>query len=136
MFAEVGSVGSSRIAGLEAERVTTHEVVPLDHLLIIIAVASRPSGGVEETTKGVTTEVGAMGVKLSSKVIGGKVDEGLIDETDDLDVVGGLHVLNTPEGTGGDETGPVAGLGAPGDFLVLRLTDGGGTGGGSPETEI
>jgi len=42
----------------------------------------------------------------------------LLNETGDLDVVGGLHELNTSQSTLGDDTGAVVGLGAPGDGLV------------------
>ena len=77
-----------------------------------------------------------MGVELSSKVIRREVDEGLVDETDNLDVVRGPHELNTLKGISGDEASAVTGLRAPRDFLLFRLTDGGGTGRGRPKTEI
>ena len=136
MFTEVGSVGASRVASLEAENVTTHEVVPLDDLLVAVVVAIRPSGGIEKATEGVTAEVGTVGIELSSKVVGSEVDEGLIDETNDLDVVGGPHELDTLKSSGRDETGSMAGLGAPCDFLLFGFPDGGGTIGGRPEAEV
>jgi hypothetical protein len=136
MLAEVSSVGARRIADLETESVTAHEVVPLDDLLIAVVVAARPSSGVNETTERVTTEIGTVGVKLSSEVIGLEVDEGLVDKTDDLDVVWGPHELETRKCTSGDETRAMTGLGAPGDFLMFRLTDGGRTGRRCPDTEI
>ena len=136
MLAEVSSVGARRVANLEAERATAHEVVPLDDLLITVVVAVRPSGGIDETAEGVTTEIGTVGVELSSEVIRLEVDEGLVDKTDDLDVVWGPHKLNTLESTSGDETRAMTRLSAPRDFLLFRLTDGGGAGRGCPETEI
>jgi len=136
VLAEVSSVGARRVANLETERVTAHEVVPLDNLRIAVVVAIRPSGGVDETAEGVTTEIGTMGIELSSEVIRLEVDESLVDKTDDLDVVRGPHELNTLKGTSGDETRAMTGLSAPGDFLMFRLTDGGWTGRGCPETEI
>lgn len=136
VLAETSGVRTSRVASLEAENVAAHEVVPFDDLLVSGVAAIRPGGGIEETTEGVTTEVGTVGVEFSSKVVGGKVDVGLVDETDDLDVVGGPHELNTLEGASRDETRSVTGLGAPGDFLLLRLTDSGGTGGRCPKAEI
>jgi hypothetical protein len=135
VFAVAGSVGACGIASLETESVTTHKVVPLDDLLKI-ALAGGPGVGEQETAEGVTTEVGAMGVELPSIVIGRDVNEGLVDETDDLDVVWGLHELNTLEGTSGDFTSAVTGLGAPGNFPMFRLTDGLGTIGRCPETEV
>jgi len=135
VFTEAGSIGAGRVASLETESVTTHEVVPLDDLLVSGLVA-RPRGGVEKTTKGVTTEISAVGVEFSSVVVGTEVDEPLVDETDDLNVVGGLHELDTLEGTSGDETRSMTGLGAPGDFFVFRLADGGGTIRRCPQAEI
>ena len=136
MLAVVRSVCASRVASLETENVTAHEVVPLDDLLVTVVVAAREGSGVEEATKGVTAEVGAMRVKLSSEVIGLEVDAPLVDETDDLDVVGSLHELNTPKHASGDETGAVAGLGTPGNFRLFRVGDGGGTGWRCPEAEV
>jgi len=77
-----------------------------------------------------------MGVELSSKVISREVDVGLVDKTDDLDVVWGLHELNTLKGTSGDETSAVTGLRAPRHLQLFRLTDGGGTSRGCPKTKI
>ena len=136
MLAVVSGVGASRVASLETENTAAHEVMPFNDLLITVIVAVRPSGGVEEATEGVTTEIGAVRVKFPPKVIGGEVDLGLVDKTDDLDVVWGPHELNTPESTTGDKTGPMTRFGTPGDFLLFRLADGGGTGGGCPEAEI
>ena len=136
VLAEVSRIGASRIASLETESVTAHEVVPLDDLLVVVLVVTGPCGGVEETTEGVTAEVGTVGVELSSEVIRTEVDEPLVDETDDLNVVGGPHELNTLQGTSGDETSSMTGLGTPGNFLVLRFADCGGTGWGCPEAEV
>ena len=136
VLAEVGSVGTSGVANLEAEHATAHEVVPLDDLLVSVVVATRPSSGVDETAEGVTTEIRTVGIKFSSVVISGEVDEGLVNETNDLDVVWGRHKLNTLEGIGRDEASAMTGLSAPGDFLLFRVSDGRGTGRRSPKTEI
>ena len=136
MLAVVSSIGASGVADLETENATTHEIMPLNDLLIAVVVAVRPSGGVDETAEGVTTEIGTVGVEFSSEVIALEVDEGLVDKTDDLDVVWGPHELNTLKGISGDETSAMTGLSAPCDFLLFRLTDGGGAGRGRPETEI
>lgn len=135
MLTVVGSVSTGRVANLEAEDAATHEVVPLDNLFVG-AVVARPSGRIDETTEGVATEIGTVRVKLSSGIVGLKVDLGLVDETNDLNVVGGPHELNTLKSASGDKTRTVTGLGAPRDFLSLRVSDGLGTSWGSPETEI
>jgi len=44
VFTEVSSVGASGVTSLETESVTTHEVVPLDDLLVIVVVTTRPGG--------------------------------------------------------------------------------------------
>lgn len=53
VLAVVGSVGTSRVTDLEAENVTTHEVVPFDDLLVVGSV--RPTGRVNESAERVTT---------------------------------------------------------------------------------
>lgn len=65
-----------------------------------------------------------MRVELSSIVIGGHVDLCLVDETDKLNIVRGLDDLDTLENTVGNETGTMATLGAPGNFLTFGVTDG------------
>lgn len=90
-----------------------------------------------ERTAGVAThEILTMGVELSSEVTGLKVEQSLVQVYEDLKVGRRPQELNTGEGTRGYETATVAGLGAPHDFLALRVADGGWTSGGSPETEI
>lgn len=132
VLAVVGGVGTRGVASLEAESSSTHEVVPFDGL----DHTSTPGVGEEETTEGVTTLIGTVGVELSSGVGGVNVDEVLLDEASDLDVVGGLHELETGDGTLGDDTGTISGLGAPGDTLTLDVTDEGVWFGWAPEAEI
>ena len=88
------------------------------------------------STHRTTHEVSTVGVKLSSTIVSLDVDLSLIDETDDLDVVGGLGELDTGEGTTRDEASAVALLGAPSDDLTLSVGDGRVGGGRSPETEV
>jgi hypothetical protein len=135
VLAVVGSVGTGRITNLEAENATTHEIVPLNDLFVVV-VSARPCSRVDETAEGITTEIGAVGVQLSTKVIRLEVDQWLIDETNDLDVVRSLRVLNTLEGASGNETSAMTGLGAPRHFFAFRITDGGGTGRRCPKAEI
>jgi hypothetical protein len=115
-----------------------NSLVPLNHLLegVVLTTIGREAVRVDETTERVTTEVSAVRVELSPGVVLLEVDLGLVNETDDLHVVRGLHELDTLESAGGDETSTATGLGAPRDFLVLSLTDGSRTVGGCPEAEV
>lgn len=65
-----------------------------------------------------------MGIQLASVVIRSDIDLGLVNETGDLDVVGGLDELHALQGSRGDDTSTVARLCAPGDFLAFGITDG------------
>lgn len=132
VLAEVSSVGTSRIASLEAENTSTHEVVPFDSL----GEASTPGIGEEETTEWVTTLISTVGVEFSSRVISLDVDELLLDEASDLNVVGGLHELDTSEGTVWDTTSAITGLCAPGNALTLNVTDEGIGFRWAPEAEV
>ena len=77
-----------------------------------------------------------MGVHLSSGVAISDVDLGLVDETDDLDVTGGLDVLETGDGARRNDAGSTARLRAPGDGLTLGVTDEGVGLGGTPDTPV
>lgn len=106
-----------RVAGLEAEGVGAHEVVPLNNLLVSRSARGGSVGGAvaaervreDETSEGVTTVVGTVRVlqevaneskgqggrrgethHLSSVVLGKDIDRRLVDVTDDLDVVRSL----------------------------------------------
>ena len=64
-----------------------------------------------------------MRVHLPSIVFWGGVDERLVDVSDYLDVVGCTHVLDTLEGTAGDDSRTAAGFGAPRYGLSFCVTD-------------
>jgi hypothetical protein len=132
VLAVVGGVSTCGVASLEAESSSTHEVVPFDGL----GVAVTPGVGEEESTERVTTLIGTVRVEFTSRVISGDVDELLLDEAGDLDVVGGLHELETSDGTLGDDTGTIARLCAPSDTLTLDVTDEGVWFRGTPEAEV
>lgn len=136
VLAVVGGVGTSGITDLEAEDATTHEIVPLDDLLVAIIVSVRPPIRVDKTAEGVSTEVSTVGIELSSAVVSLEVDQRLVDETDDLKVVGSPHELNTLKSASGDQTGTMPRLGAPSDFLSFRVTDGLGTRRRCPKAEV
>lgn len=130
--------GGGRVTNRDAEGVATHEVGPVNDLLVtvIVATVAGEGVGVHQTTKGVPTQVSAVRVELSSVVISSHVDLDLVEVTSDLDVSAGLQELDTLESTLGDETSAVAGLGAPGNLLLLRVTNGGVGQRRSPKTEI
>lgn len=107
-------------------------LVPLDNLLVLTAKCVR----VEETTHGVATQVGTMGVHFTSPVLSLNVDEPLVDKADDLDVVGGLDELHTLEGAVRDQTGTVAGLGTPSNHLAFMVSDEGFGLAGSPQAKV
>jgi hypothetical protein len=86
VLAVISGVSTCGVASLEAELSSTHKVVPFDGLLEV----SSPGVGEEEGTKGVSSLIGTVGVEFSSRVVRGNVNETLVDETSDLDVVGGL----------------------------------------------
>lgn len=64
-----------------------------------------------------------MRVELAAKIAGLDVDEALVDEADDLDVVGRAHELDSPERARRDETRAAPGLRAPRDLLALGVGD-------------
>ena len=68
-----------------------------------------------------THEISTVGIHLTSIVIALQVDLGLINETNDLGVVRGAHVLNAQESIVGDETSAVTWLGTPGDHFPLSV---------------
>jgi hypothetical protein len=132
VLAVVGGVSTCGVASLEAEGSSTHEVVPFDGLDEVTSEGL----GEEEGTEGVTTLISTVRVEFTSRVIRGNVDELLLDETGDLDVVGGLHELETSDGTLGDDTGTITRLCAPSDTLTLDVTDEGVWLRGTPEAEV
>lgn len=77
-----------------------------------------------------------MRVHLTSIITSKDVDLGLIDEADDLDVIGSLGVLNTLEGTSGDETSSVTGLGAPSDHDTFDVANFPTHLGGTPQAKV
>ena len=77
-----------------------------------------------------------MGVELTSVIAILDVDLGLVDETSDQDVVGGLEVLDTLEGAGRHQTRAVTLLRAPCNFLALSVGDRGVGARGRPQAEV
>jgi len=80
------TIGSRRITDLQAKSIAAHEVGPLNDL----NVRTSPSVGEDDTTHRVATEISTVGVQFTSVVAIGYIDLGLVNETNDLDVVGGF----------------------------------------------
>lgn len=139
VFTEVSGVGLGVVTDFETEVVTTDEEGPVPGLLerVVLATVAGEGVGVDETTDRVSTAILSSRVELTTKVkwLGLNVDLGLVNETGDLDVSRALDELETLEGTLRNETSTFAGLGTPGDFDTLSVTNGGQLG-RSKETEI
>ena len=61
----------------------------------------------------ITHKIGTVGVKLTSVVVLRKVELGLVDESDHLDVVGSVQELDTSEGVLRNDTGAILLVCAP-----------------------
>jgi hypothetical protein len=109
MLAKVSGIGPSGVASLQAEYASTHEVVPFDDLSEFGLIGTKGIG-IKQASNGVALFVSAVGVHLASRVIGLKIDVLLLDEADDLNIVGGFHELDTGDGAGWDHTRTMTGL--------------------------
>lgn len=132
VLAVLSSVRLRRVASLEAESVSAHEVVPFNCL----NRRSSPCGREHDTTHRITTEVGTMRVHFTTIVTGLHIYLGLVNEPDDLNVVRGLQVLQTSNGFSRNETCAVARLGAPSDHFAFNVTNGFSWFVRSPKTKI
>jgi len=120
VLAEVGSIGSCRVADFKTELISTHEIVPFNNLFESVIVAA-PCSRVNQPAKRVATKVSAVGVKLTAEVVRGNVDEALIDESNNLDVSRSSHELHTIECTRRDDPSATAGFGAPSDLFTFSV---------------
>jgi hypothetical protein len=77
-----------------------------------------------------------MGIEFTSVVVSLQVDLSLINETNNLNVVRSLHELDTLESSRREDTGAIAGLGAPSNLKLLSLSNGGWSTRRSPKTEV
>lgn len=125
MFAEFGGLGSCCVAGLQAEDVASHEVVPFDDLLecVVISAVGWEGIGVEESSEGISSLISTMRVHLASSVIRLDVNKGLVNPAHDLNIRRGLHELNTGERSGRDDACPPPRLGAPRHSLALCISN-------------
>ena len=111
--------------------------MPLNDLSVgVVVTIAVERVRVEQTTHGVSSEISTVRVEFTPIVFGLDVDQALVNESDDLDVVRGLRVLNTLKGTRGDNAGTMAGLGAPCHLFPLGVSDEGVFLRGSPQAEV
>jgi len=132
VFAIVGSIGSRRITGLEAESIPAHEVGPLHDLNVLTG----PNVRKDHTTHRVTAEISTVGVHFTSVIVGSHIDLGLVKKTNDLDVIGSFQILDTGNGFGRNKTCTMPSLCTPGNHLAFYFTDSFAWFWRSPEAEI
>ena len=77
-----------------------------------------------------------MRIQLPALVALLDINQRLVDEPDDLQVIGGAHELDAGEGVVRYDAAAAAWLGAPCNFLALRVCDGRVGFGGCPEAEV
>lgn len=85
VLAVVGGIGSGGVACFEAELTTTHEIVPLNGLDVHVGITVGGGESIteEESTERVASLIGTVGVKFTSVIIGGDVNENLVDVSGD-----------------------------------------------------
>ena len=77
-----------------------------------------------------------MRIQLPTLVALLDINQRLVDESDDLQVIGGLHELDAGEGVGRYHAGAAAWLGAPCNFFALHVCYGRVRFGGCPEAVV
>lgn len=99
VFTQTSSIGTRGIAGFETKGASTHEIVPFNRLDIVVrvTVGCRECVGKDEPAEWVSALICTVRVQLATIVVGGNVDECLVDETGDLNIVGRLHKLDSGE---------------------------------------
>jgi hypothetical protein len=75
-------------------------------------------------TTGTTYKILAMGVKLTTLVSSCNIDLCLIQESDDLNIVGCIKQLNACNGAPGNTATTMTLLRAPSDLIALSVTNG------------
>ena len=83
-----------------------------------------------------THQVSPMWIQLPILIGLLDINQHLVNEPDDLQVIGRTHELDAGEGVGRHDAGAAAWLGAPCDFFALRVCDGRVGFGRRPEAEV
>jgi len=128
----------SRITDCDTKGIATHEVRPVDNLLVgvVVATVAWERVGVHQTSERIPTKVSTMRVEFSSIVLSVHVNLSLVDKTSDLNVLRCDEILNTLKGTIGNETSAVTRLCAPCNLLLFSIADSGVGDGWCPLAEI
>lgn len=77
-----------------------------------------------------------MRVEFTTGIVRLQVDLSLVDEANNLNIIGRPHELNSLEGPSGNGTSSTAGFCAPRNFFTFRIRDGGVGVWWGPETEV
>jgi hypothetical protein len=80
--------------------------------------------------------IGSERIQLSPSIIGGHVDFGLVDESDNLDISRRSRELDSCNGASGNYSRAVARVGAPCDFSGLGIGDERVWGGRAPYAKV
>jgi hypothetical protein len=97
--------GDGRVAELDAEGSTTDEVVPLNSLEFgAVALSTRETGTVDESTERVSSQISTVRIELSSRIVRLETKSAVLDVPSDLDVSTCFHELGAGNRTCRDET--------------------------------
>lgn len=149
VVAKLGAVSIGGVAHLQAENAATDEVNPFDDLGIgrrtvllglvcgVEGIGIRAIGiGEDNSTKRVSLLISTVRIQFASLITGCEADLGLVNVTNDLNVILGIQPLHTSDSTSRDNTSAVTGLGAPSNFTGLTLANSVIRLGATPHTEI
>lgn len=114
----LGSVGTLRVASLQAELVVSNKVVPFNSL----NEGSSERIGEKDTPQWIATIVSTMGVHFTACVTGRNVDFGLVDEPNNLNVVWAFDKLDSSESTVRNNARAVSWPCAPGYHLSFNFS--------------
>lgn len=107
-------------ASSDAEGVVVHEILPFVNLLELTSECSSK----EETSHGVTSTSGTVGVEFTTLVLALDVEVGQFTMSSDLDKGGRLEEVGAVNGSIGNQTSAVSRLHAPSNLTGLRVTNG------------
>lgn len=107
------------LASTDAKLRIRHVVHPLVDLRRSAILAE--GGREDETADGVTVTICSVRVELTTRIALCDVELGKVTASRHLDVTVGLDEMRTSHRTVRDQSGAVAGLGAPGDLFAFRV---------------
>jgi len=135
VFTEVCSIWTGGVTSFETELLSTHEIVPFDNLLVGVVI-SAPGCRIEKTAERVSSSISTVGIQFPSRIARFDVNLALVDEPNDLNVIGCPHELDTLKRTGRNGTSATTRLRAPCNFLTFGVGNERVRFGRGPEAEI